>query len=403
MEYFKYISYSLNILIVTYLVVIYKKNFISDYLEKNLSFLSQFNDMVKNNAFVFHMTTGALFLFSLMIYSYQSSDIPKADLSIFKSVCFELSKIGLSSIFVTILLSIKRFVPFVEKALGKIFTEKEYLSTLKDEELHNLVETINSSTGSVYEITNNARKKASIEKAREQAIKLGLPYFLTESKTTKAMYDGGLEMTVSSNKIEMLKDGYFESTYTIETNKKTGDFPDIVNFLTNTDRFSQHVLRSKIIDYSKNGSGVDPTGFELFELDLENIGEYEEKIIKEFVPDNREGYKRIIFKTNGPLKAGDTFTHEIVASVPNERVKGSKKPELRFGKPAGVRVLVIQGQHFVSDGVEGTKGGTLTIGGADSKATCVPTEDIFYKKYTWTLYYDEVSEYANQNVVLTLL
>lgn len=232
---------------------------------------------------------------------------------------------------------------------------------------------------------------------------MGLPYFLIESRTTKAMYEEGLEMTVSSNKIEMLKNDYFESVYTIETNKKVGNFPDIIEFLKNTDRFSQHVLRSKIINYSQNGNGIDPTGFKLFELNLDSIGEYEEKILDEFVPENTEDYKKIIFKTSAPLKTGDTFTHEIIASVPGERVKGSKKPELMFGKPAGVRELIVQGQHFVSDGIEGTKGGTLTIGGVPAKATCVPSEDIFYNKYKWTLYYDEVSEYANQNVVLTLL
>lgn len=142
MEYFEYISYILNALVVIYLVVIYKKTMISNYLEKNFSFLTPFNDMIRSHAFLFHMTTGALFLFALMAYSYQASDVPKSDLSTLKSVCFELSKIGLSVIFVTILLSMERFVPFVEKALGKFFTDKPYLSTLKEEELHNLVKMI---------------------------------------------------------------------------------------------------------------------------------------------------------------------------------------------------------------------------------------------------------------------
>ncbi|WP_457748040.1 hypothetical protein [Sulfurimonas sp.] len=132
------------------------------------------------------------------------------------------------------------------------------------------------------------------------------------------------------------------------------------------------------------------------------MGEYENGLLKDAIISDTKKEKHIKLKTNGEFSKGDIFVYETVASVPGERVRGNSMPTLRFRKPAGVRHLIVQGQHFLTDENDGVKGGTLYIGTEKINDSCIHTENIFYSKYEWTIYYEEISKYDDQKVLLKL-
>ncbi|WP_457748039.1 hypothetical protein [Sulfurimonas sp.] len=204
-------------------IIIWKWKDIRKHIFSKFSILTPLIDHIKKHPFGSTIIITFVIALILAAYSFDGRETVY-----YKSMIFELSKLVLSVILVTILLSANRFVPFIKQALIDFFTSKEFLDKLKSNELKALIDYINASTKNSYEIISNYQKEKSIELAKKQAIEENLPYFLRESKVTKAVYEKGLEMTVSESTIEMLKDGHFESEYAIETNSQTPSLPPLL-------------------------------------------------------------------------------------------------------------------------------------------------------------------------------
>lgn len=234
---------------------------IKPIIKEKLSILDPFVDMYDKHPFALSMF-GAIALFvSLGLFSYNEHEK-----DMINGVIYDFSKMGLSVVFVTILLSANRFVPVVKKALGEFFTEKPYLDTLKPQELQKLINMINESSNNSYKFEDTKRKEESIIRARNKAIEDDRAHFIKDSTITKVIYEKGLEMTVTCNEVEILKDGAFRPTISIiikEDEKIV--LPTMKKILAGQDRFKEHVFRAKITKYD-NSTGVDPTAFTLFDL-----------------------------------------------------------------------------------------------------------------------------------------
>ena len=303
----------------------------------------------------------------------------------------EVAGLMFSAITVTILLGINRFLPVVKKALKSFYLDKEFLHDLSKEELLNIVEAVNEK-GNNYKIEDGNRLKKSIIKAKKQAIKDNQPYFLHTAEISKVIYSKGLEMTIIKNKVEILKSGVFTMRHSMKTDNHTRDLPDFSEYLGEKNRFSDYCFKAQIFDFTpKQKSDRVPT-FALSKLKGAPTNKTQEDILKKALEVNNESEKTILLSTNGKVKKGDTFTVEMCISVPLERVSGADKPSLKFKKPAGLRTICVQDDHFIpkEDVIHDS---TLTINNEDVDDSKKIEESLFYKKIIWNLYYDEVEKY----------
>ncbi len=302
---------------------------------------------------------------------------------------FMLSKIGeliLVAVIVKIVLSLNTFSQLFTDTLKDFFTSSEYLSRLNISKLHSLVVDINKLSGGSYKVVDDEKLSQSIKLAKKHATEKGYAFFSHSSEISKIFYaKHNLEISYIRSDIEMLKNKKLEFNYNFKTDNKNRALPPFSDYEKNQDRFNEYTFQAYVI--TENGNST--------------IKNHELKII---VNEDEDTHKSLTITSSSVLNKGDRFILEICASNKEETVETSTPPKINITKPAGVRKFNILSECF-KDVKSSINSGNLYYGEKD-KATTIDTDSkqeenqIFYHKTSWSLYYEDLKDFKEPEVIL---
>lgn len=296
---------------------------------------------------------------------------------------------------VKIILSLNNFSSALLDTLKKFFVSKEYLDQLKPQELKNLIDYLNSSSRNFYTITNNNKLERSIDLARDKAIERNKDFFIRIGTASKVFFANNLEMSIYSYEIEMLKKTKFVFNYNFETNNTARAFPSFDQYLTNIDRFDDFTFKA-IISNCRKAEGDNY----LEEIVLDSIeNTYEEN-------EDPQYKKKLILSTGMTLNKGDTFTLDICLSNAEERINGAEHPSISFTSPAGLRIIQLQDEKYKNETSNISGGDLAIINNAGEEEIDLDNKqiinDMFYKKFKWEIYFEDIKDLEKPNIKLNI-
>lgn len=311
---------------------------------------------------------------------------------------FLISKSGeliLVAAIVKIILSLNNFSSALLDTLKKFFVSKEYLDQLKPNELTKLIDYLNESSRNSYNIINNEKLERSIDLARQKAIEKNKDFFIRVGTASKVFYANKLEMSIYSYEIEMLKKNNFIFNYNFETNNKNRKFPSIDTYLTNTDRFDNYTFKAILTKCRKKNGEYYSEEINLIPIEKE----YEEH-------EDSDYQKKLVLKTGITFNKGDTFTLDLCLSNKDERLNTADHPSITFNSPAGLRIIQLQDENYKNES-SNISGGDLAIINNNGEEE-VDTDrkqiinDMFYKKFKWEIYFEDIKDLEKQTIKLNI-
>lgn len=261
-----------------------------------------------------------------------------------------------------------------------------------------------SSKKALVNLKDKAIKKDASDRTDQEKLLANRKFHINESRAIKTILLNGCEITTYEFDIEMIEDGFFSFNYQISTGMENVSFEDFDYFLKQKDsceRFSDYSFSAKILEFKdKNGQLIDTEK-------IPHLDVYIDKDDKEGDTDKR---KNICISISQECDCGTSFSMSFSITTKDEytidninKIKSKKAnaPKTSVSVPVGVRHLLIQEEVYGSDreSVHLLKlRPWLKVSGKMQEAAF--SKSIFYKKYSWTIYY---SKHPDANIEYSVI
>lgn len=288
-----------------------------------------------------------------------------------------LKTIGITFISVTLIkffLSMDAFLNTVKDVLKDIlFFDEKFLENLSYKEKEKVYKM-------VKKLFENERENRAIELAKKiyDSSKIDKNFYVQESTRTYTILANGNVISSYRFKVEIMKDGDMEFDFIYKVDNEDVKMPNFNDFL-NKDRFSDFSFSKKLLKYVSKDDGAG------------------ERELNYSVLKDEPKVKELKFCINGTQK-GDIITFmfsitckgEYSEELINEIKQGKKGPSSESRSLHGIRHIIYQFETYHGDNNVIRLTPYLKINEKIRNADKIE-EDIYYKRYFWTIYLDENS------------
>lgn len=272
----------------------------------------------------------------------------------------------------------------IKKVIESITKAKDFIRISYDDKKQR---SIDAARTAFMEQQSTISKKNSMSSDEEHI--LHKKYFIKESRILKTITKNGCEISTFELDIEYINNGNFIFRFESWTENSLLEYEPFQYFIDSSydKRFNDFSFSCKYFNLVKRGVQIVRDRYAPVSY-VDIVDDPKKKGFKVFIKIDDSFEAGDIFTLAFSITIKDAFTDESIDRITRQI---DPKPYSVTSTPVGVRKITIQEEVYCNPDNNIRIRPTLQIGAKTDEPTEI-SDSIFYKKYSWTIFYEDTKE-----------